>query len=150
MPPARAELDAEIRDAGRGGHAVVVPREIAAQFPGRRVDVEVNGAPYATRLATYSGRTFLGLRQALLRSIGAVTGDTVHIVLRAAEPEPEPVAEEVVTVELDEAFRADPAFRGAFEALPEEHQAEYRRWVGGGEPPDRPIRIARLRHRLLP
>lgn len=155
MAPAEADpavtFDGEVLDAGRGGHAVIVPKEVAAQFPGRRVDAEVNGAPYASKLATYSGRTYLGLRQALLRSIGAVTGDTVHVVLRATGPEPEtePVAEAVAAAELDEALAADPAFQLAFDALPEPHRVEYRRWIAGGEPPDRQIRVQRLRHRLV-
>jgi hypothetical protein len=145
-------FDGELLGTGRGGHAVSVPKPVAAGFPDRRVLAEVNGTSYETRLATYSGQTYLGIRQALLKSLGVAAGDVVHVVLRdapaAAEPEPETVGP---AVELDSILDQDPAFAAGYARLPTEHRDEYRRWVAGGATAaERTARAERVRHRLVP
>ena len=145
-------FDAEVLGTGRGGHAVSVPKPVAAGFPDRRVLAEVNATSYETRLATYSGQTYLGIRQALLKSLGVAAGDVVHVVLREPPPAPEPEPEAVgPAVELDLIADHDPAFASAYSALPTEHRAEYRRWVAGGTTATaRTARAERVRHRLVP
>src|SRR5829696_2283863 len=66
-----------------GGHAALVPPEVAASFPTKRpaVVATVNGTEYRSRLMVYGGKTYLGLRKDLLRKIGAGAGDTVQIEL---------------------------------------------------------------------
>lgn len=119
-------------DGGGGGHAVLVPREVTAGLSEKRprVEARVDGAEYHSRIAVYGGKSYLGLRKDLLRSIGKDTGDTVSIELTeeaapAADPPPEP--EE--PAELTEVLSADPAARAAFDALPPSHRREYVRWI---------------------
>ena len=89
-PAAMTRFSAEIIDGGGGGHAVVVPAEIAAELSKKRARVLalVNGTEYHSRIARYGGKSYLGLRKDLLRSIGADTGDVVEVEL-TEEPEPE-------------------------------------------------------------
>ncbi len=56
---------AEVLAAGGGGHAVVVPKEIAATFSAKRVPVlaHVEGVEYRSRIAVYGGKSYLGLRR---------------------------------------------------------------------------------------
>jgi hypothetical protein len=88
---------AEVLAAGGGGHAVVVPKEIAAKLSGRRVPVvaHVDGVEYHSRVAVYGGQVYLGLRQELLRRIGRQAGDTVEVRLaEGSAPEPAPALSE--------------------------------------------------------
>src|SRR4051812_38401401 len=77
------EFSAEILSAGGGGHAVVVPMEIAAMFATKRPAVlaRVDGVEYRSRLAVYGGKSYLGLRKDLLRRIGREAGEVVEITL---------------------------------------------------------------------
>lgn len=76
---------AEIRSAGQGGHVVAVPKDVAATFSSKRPPVvaHVNGVEYRSRLAVYSGQSYLGLRKDLLRRLGVGVGDQVEIELVA-------------------------------------------------------------------
>ena len=73
---------AEIASAGQGGHAVVVPKDVAATFSTKKPAVLalINGVEYRSRLMVYGGKSFLGLRKDLLRS-GSAAGDEVGIEL---------------------------------------------------------------------
>ncbi len=145
---------AEVLDGGGGGHAVLVPpAELVGFSAGRpRVLARVNGVEYHSRLARYGGRTYLGLRKALLQQIGAATGDTVEIELteeaEPPEPDPGPVAP---PAELDAALAADPQARAAWDALPPSHRREYTRWVAEAVRPEtRNQRADRTVRRLTP
>ena len=78
-----ASFSAEILAAGGGGHAVVVPKEIAATFSSKRPPViaQVDGVEYRSRLMVYGGTCYLGLRKDLLRRIQRGPGDVVEIEL---------------------------------------------------------------------
>ena len=150
-----AVFTAEVISAGQGGHAVVVPREIAEGFESKRppVVVHVNGSEYRSRLMVYGGKSYLGLRQDLLRKIGVMAGDTVEIDLRLdlerAEKAIPPPATPVEPTELVEALAADPAAQAAYAALPPSHRAEYARWIGEGKRPHtRTERTAKTIRRL--
>src|SRR4029450_3153517 len=68
---------AEVLSAGQGGgHAVVVPKEVAAAFSGKRPQVlaHVNGVEYRSRLMVYGGQSYLGLRKDLLRQLQVEAG----------------------------------------------------------------------------
>jgi hypothetical protein len=142
-------FSAEVLWAGQGGgHAAVVPPEIAASFSSKRpaVVAMVNGTEYRSRLAVYGGKTYLGLRKDLLGQIGAGVGDTVEIELV------EDHSERVVTEppELLEALAANPDARAAYDALAYSHRLEYARWIGEGKQPEtRATRTAKTIRRLL-
>ena len=125
-------FSAEVMDGGGGGHAVLLPAEIAAGLskPRALVQALVNGTEYHSRIARYGGKSYLGLRKDLLRSIGADTGDVVEVELtEESEPEPEPTPELTEPAELTAALAAEPAARAAFDALPPSHRQEYFRWI---------------------
>ncbi|GAA3573822.1 hypothetical protein GCM10022197_33390 [Microlunatus spumicola] len=147
-------FDAEVRASGRGSHAVVVPKAVVADLGTRRVLVTVGSESFEATLGAYGGRTFLGLRKAVLTALGVSAGDTVHVVLEPAAPADEPElvdAAPTTCAELDAAVDTDAELRAAWSALPEDHRAEYGRWISAGDDPDaRQTRVARLRHRLLP
>ncbi len=139
---------AEVLSAGQGGgHAVVVPKEIAAAFSGKRPQVlaHVNGVEYRSRLMIYGGQSYLGLRKDLLRQLQVATGDQVEIEL--AEDRQERVV--VEPPELTEALAENPAAQAAYQKLPFTHRNEYARWIDAGKKPEtRADRVAKTIRRL--
>jgi hypothetical protein len=146
-------FSAEVLAAGQGGHAVVVPKEIAATFSSKRPPViaQVEGVAYRSRLMVYSGTCYLGLRKDLLRRIQRGPGDLVEIELvedTESTPAPPPAAA-VEPPELLEALAGDPAADAAYQALPPSHRQEYARWIGeAARPETRAERVARTLRRL--
>ena len=141
---------AEVLAAGGGGHAVVVPTEVAAKLSGRRVPVlaHIDGVEYRSRVAVYGGQVYLGLRQDLLRRIGRRAGDMVEVQL-AEGSAPEPAPEVTEPPDLVAALDDNDAARAAYAALPPEHQREYWTWIGAAEQPEtRAERVARTVRRL--
>jgi hypothetical protein len=144
---------AEVLAAGNGGHAVVVPKEVAAALSAKRVPVlaHVDGVEYHTRIAVYGGKSYLGLRQELLRRIGRQAGDPVEVrLVEEAEPEPDPppvAAGE--PPELVVALAEHEVARTAYAALPPEHRREFWAWIAAAEQPEaRADRVARTVRRL--
>lgn len=146
-------FDAEVRASGRGSHSLVVPKAVVTELGSRRVLARIGPESFEATLGAYGGRTYLGLKKALLTALGVVAGDQVHVDLEPAPPADEP-AEEAAPVtcpELETALASDATFRDAWSALPDDHHDEYGRWISvGADPTTRETRIARLRHRLLP
>jgi hypothetical protein len=141
-------FSAEVLSAGMGGHAVLVPPEVASGFSTKRPPVvgTVNGVEYQSRLMVYGGKTYLGLRKDLLRQIGAVAGDTVQIEL--SEDHTERIATE--PPELLAALADNPAARAAYDALPPSHRLEYARWISEAKQQEtRASRSAKTIRRLL-
>jgi hypothetical protein len=139
---------AEILSAGQGGgHAVVVPKEVAAAFPGKRPQVlaHVNGVEYRSRLMVYGGQSYLGLRKDLLRQLRVAAGDQVQIELV------EDLQERVVVEppELTEALAQNPVAQAAYQKLPFTHRNEYARWIDEGKKSQtRADRVAKTIKRL--
>src|SRR5215210_1990616 len=125
-------FSAEILSAGGGGHAVVVPKEVAATFDAKRPAVlaRVDGVEYRSRLAVYGGKSYLGLRKELLRQIGREAGEVVEISLEEDLTEVPPAAEVGEPPELLAALAKNSAARAAYEALPPSHRREYVKWIG--------------------
>ena len=145
-------FDAEVRASGRGSHSVVVPKTVVAELGTRRVLVRIGPESFEATLGAYGGRTFLGLKKALLTTLGAVAGDLVHVELDPAPAADEAEAEvaPLTCPELDASLADDAPFHDAWSSLPNGHRDEYGRWISAGaEPEARLQRIARLRHRLL-
>jgi Bacteriocin-protection, YdeI or OmpD-Associated/Domain of unknown function (DUF1905) len=141
-------FSAEVLSTGQGGgHAVVVPKEVAAMFGSKRPAVlaHVNGLEYRSRLAVYGGQSYLGLRKDLLRELEVGVGDMVQIELI------EDLQERVVVEppELTAALAENPAAKTAYEELPYSHRIEYARWIDEGKKPEtRADRIAKTIKRL--
>jgi antitoxin component of MazEF toxin-antitoxin module len=139
---------AEILSAGQGGgHAVVVPKEVAAAFPGKRPQVlaHVNGVEYRSRLMVYGGQSYLGIRKDLLRQLQVAAGDQVQVELV------EDLQERVVVEppELTEALAQNPAAQAAYQKLPFTHRTEYARWIDEGKKSEtRADRVAKTIKRL--
>ena len=151
-PPADpgVRFTAQVIAAGGGGHAVVVPKELAAKLSGRRVPVvaHVDGVEYDSRVAAYGGQLYLGLRQELLRRISRQAGDTVEVRLaEGSAPAPEPAVGE--PPELGVALAGNEAARTAYAALPPEHQREFWAWIAAADDQKaRADRVARTVRRL--
>ena len=140
---------AEVLSAGQGGgHAVVVPKAVAATFTSKRPPVlaHVNGVEYRSRLMVYGGQSYLGLRKDLLRRLAAEVGDQVEIEL--VEDHQERVVGE--PSELTQALAGNPAAKAAYEKLPFTHRNEYARWIDEGKKPEtRADRVAKTIKRLI-
>jgi hypothetical protein len=141
-------FSAEVLSAGQGGgHALIVPKEVAAQFSSKRPAVValVNGVEYRSRLAVYGGQSYLGLRKDLLRRLEVGGGDVVEVEL--VEDHQERVV--VEPPELTAALAEHPAAKAAYEQLPYSHRTEYARWIEEGKKPEtRADRVARTIRRL--
>jgi hypothetical protein len=138
----------EVLSAGQGGgHAVVVPKEVAAAFSNKRPQVlaHVNGVQYRSRLMVYGGQSYLGLRKDLLRRLEVEAGDRVQIEL--VEDHEERIV--VEPPELTQALADDPAAQAAYQKLPFTHRNEYARWIDEGKKPEtRADRVAKTIKRL--
>jgi hypothetical protein len=138
----------EVLSAGQGGgHAVVVPKEVAAAFSNKRPQVlaHVNGVEYRSRLMVYGGQSYLGLRKDLLRRLEVEAGDRVQIEL--VEDHEERIV--VEPPELTQALADDPAAQAAYQKLPFTHRNEYARWIDEGKKPEtRADRVAKTIKRL--
>jgi hypothetical protein len=139
---------AEVLSAGQGGgHAVVVPKEVAAEFSSKRPPIvaHVNGVEYRSRLMVYGGQSYLGLRKDLLRRLEVGVGD--HVDIELVEDHQERVV--VEPPELIEALAANAAAAAAYEKLPFTHRNEYARWIDEGKKPEtRADRVAKTIKRL--
>ena len=132
---------------GDGGHAVVVPKEVATTFTSKRPPVlaQVNGVEYRSRLMVYGGKSYLGLRKDLLRELGVDVGDQVEIEL--AEDHQERVV--VEPPELTQALAANATAKAAYDKLAFTHRSEYARWIDEGKKPEtRADRVAKTIKRL--
>jgi hypothetical protein len=132
---------------GGGGHAVVVPKEVATTFTSKRPPVlaQVNGVEYRSRLMVYGGKSYLGLRKGLLRELGVDVGDQVEIEL--AEDHQERVV--VEPCELTQALAANATAKAAYDKLAFTHRNEYARWIDEGKKPEtRADRVAKTIKRL--
>ena len=138
----------EVLSAGQGGgHAVVVPKEVAAAFGSKRPRVlaHVNGVEYRSRLMVYGGQSYLGLRKDLLRQLEVEAGDRLQIEL-VEDHEDRVVVE---PPELTQALADDPAAQAAYQKLPLTHRNEYARWIDEGKKPEtRADRVAKTIKRL--
>jgi len=143
-------FSAEVISAGQGGHAVVVPTEIASTLSSKRAPVlaVVNGVEYRSRLMVYGGKSYLGLRKDLLRRLLVAVGQQVEIEL-SEDHEERVVVAPVEPPELLDALAADPGARAAYDALPPSHRTEYLRWIGEAKKPEtRSDRVAKTVRRL--
>jgi hypothetical protein len=88
--PRVVEFTGTLLEAGGGGHAIELPFDAREEFGKARPRVRgtVNGTLLATRLASYGGRGYLGVRKEVLQAAGIAPGDSVDVVLELDEGEP--------------------------------------------------------------
>ena len=141
-------FSAEVLSMGQGGgHALAVPKEVAATFTSKRPPVlaHVNGVEYRSRLAVYGGQSYLGLRKDLLKQVGVGVGDLVEVELM--EDHQERVV--VEPPELTAALAENPAAKARYDQMPFTHRNEYARWIDEGKKPEtRADRVAKTIRRL--
>ena len=119
-------FEAVVEAAGRGGHLVEIPFDVAAVFGAKRppVNSTVNGAPFRSTVAGYGGRSLLEQDRDVREAAGGVAaGDTVTVELERDDEER--------TVELPTDLRAalDADLLAFFESLSYTHRREYVRWI---------------------
>ena len=141
-------FSAEVLSMGQGGgHALVVPKEVAAMFTSKRPPIlaHVNGVEYRSRLAVYGGQSYLGLRKDLLKQLGVGVGDLVEVELM--EDHQERVV--VEPPELTAALAENPAAKATYDQMPFTHRNEYAGWIDEGKKPEtRADRVAKTIRRL--
>ena len=122
------KLEAQLRPVSHGGFYVAVPDELAAEAGlkyASRVCGTVEGVPYRSSLARYSGVFHLGIPMASLREAGKTGGDVVALTLAPdLEPRPGDTIPDDLAAALDEAD-----LRDAFEALAVGKQRELNKSV---------------------
>ena len=128
MPNVQQRFTAVLEASGRsGGHWVEVPFDAKQVFGEARPPVRgtVNGTPFRSRLAVYSGTTYLGLTKAVRTAAGIEVGATVTVVMERDD------APRVVDVPepLARALARDKAASAAFDKLAFTHRKEYAEWI---------------------
>ena len=120
---------AVLEASGRGGgHWVEVPFDAKQVFGEARPPVRgtVNGTPFRSRLAVYSGTTYLGLTKEVRTAAGLDVGSTVAVAIERDDAPreveiPEPLAR---------ALRHDQVAKAVFDKLAFTHRKEYAQWIG--------------------
>lgn len=75
---------ATVEAAGRGGHVVAVPDDVATAIGAKhlmRVKGTLGGASYRSNLAKMGGRLILGVHKATLAAAAKDTGDEVEVTI---------------------------------------------------------------------
>jgi Bacteriocin-protection, YdeI or OmpD-Associated/Domain of unknown function (DUF1905) len=110
-----------------GGVFVEVPLDVPAEFGKARAPVRgtINGHPFRSTVAVYSGRYYLPVRRALQEAAGVAAGDAVVVELEA-DDQPRTVDP---PADLADALAADAEAGAAFAGLSFTHQREYAEWV---------------------
>jgi hypothetical protein len=134
---------ATLESAGRGGHAIPVPDEIAAELGLRqhsRVTGTIGEAPYRSSTARYAGRTVLGVHKATVEVAGIRVGDAVDVTI-GVDAAPRELR---LPAELEDALAADDRARAGWEKLPPSQRREHAESVANAKKPDtRQRRVAR-------
>ena len=118
-------FDATLELTSETATAVEVPVDVPAVFGVKRPPVRgtINGTPFRSTIAVYSGRYYLGINRRLRDEAGVAAGEKVVIELdRDDEPR---VFDLPVEIEKALTVRA----RSTFDALPYTHQREYVEWI---------------------
>ncbi|MDQ1723579.1 MAG: hypothetical protein QOG52_607 [Frankiaceae bacterium] len=113
--------------ASGGGQWVLCPFDAREVFGEARplVVATVNGHDVRTRLASYGGKTYLGLVKPLREAAGIDAGDLLDIALTRDESP----REVVVPEELQAALDGAPDAAAVYEGLSFTHRKEYAVWV---------------------
>ncbi|HYX85569.1 MAG TPA: YdeI/OmpD-associated family protein [Gaiellales bacterium] len=112
-------------------HRVEVPFDVRAVFGRARAPVRgtINGHPFRTTVAVYSGRYYLGFRREIREAAGIAARRAVTIELELDDKPREVDVPSDLAAVLDE----DAAAKAAFDRLSFTHRREYAEWVGGAK-----------------
>jgi hypothetical protein len=112
-----------------GGFLAEIPLDVPALFGGKRVPVRgtVNGTPFRTTIAVYSGHYYLGFRKEIRDAAGIADGDELTIEL---ERDDEP---RTIDVPRDLAAALASEERAFFDSLAFTHRREYVEWIEGAK-----------------
>jgi 8-oxo-dGTP pyrophosphatase MutT (NUDIX family) len=122
-------------ESDKEAHFIRVPAAVLiALGPEKRapVTLTINGYTYGTRIAVYSGQSYLGVRREIREAAGIEAGDQLTLVLEYDA--------ELRTVELPDAVRsaveADAGTAAAFDRLSYTRKKELVEWVTGAKRPE--------------
>ncbi|MCU1676673.1 MAG: hypothetical protein JWM93_1431 [Frankiales bacterium] len=118
---------------GTGGRWVECPFDAKEVFGEARPRVAgtVNGHAYASRLASYGGKTYLGLLKSLRQTAAIADGSVVDVdIERDTAPQTIEMPDE-----LTAALAAAGDTRAVFERLAFTHRKEYAVWVASAKQP---------------
>jgi Bacteriocin-protection, YdeI or OmpD-Associated/Domain of unknown function (DUF1905) len=126
---------AVLEASGRGGgHWVEVPFDAKQVFGEARPPVRgtVNGTPFRSRLAVYSGATYLGLTKEVRRAAGLDVGSAVAVLIERDDAPreveiPEPLAR---------ALQNNQVAKAVFDKLAFTHRKEYAQWIAEAQRDD--------------
>jgi Bacteriocin-protection, YdeI or OmpD-Associated/Domain of unknown function (DUF1905) len=127
-----SKFRAKVRSEGQMNAFIELPEAIVlALGAGKRPPLKttINGVPYRTRVAVYSGRYFLGLRKDIVRASGATSGSMAQVSVEL-DKEPRDVQ---LPSDLAAALAPVPEAKATFDGLAFTHRKEYVRWVEGAK-----------------
>ena len=127
-------FSAVLEPVSHGGHFVVVPEDVADAAGVKyndRVRGEVNGVPYRSSLAKYSGVFHLGLPKASLGR--AKDGERVEVTIELDE---ETRAVDVIPPDLEKALAPHAKAKASWKALAPSQRREYVKQVLDAKKPE--------------
>ena len=135
MPATPLTLVTTLEARGPAAAIVLTDEEVAELGGGPKVfpvRVTVDGYTFAGRLARMGGENLIGLNKAVREAAGVAAGQEVQVHLELDASERTVVVPEDLAAVLD----ADPAVRGAFDALSHTRRKELVRWVEEAKRPE--------------
>lgn len=129
------KFTAEIFTGGGNTAGFWVPDEVVASFnKGKRVPVVVtiNGYSYRNTIASYEGKSAIGVSMENREKAGVKVGDVVEIDLQY-DDKPREIE---VPDDLRQELNKDPKAKGIFENLSYSHRKEYVRWIQDTKNPE--------------
>lgn len=137
------KFKAEIFTGGGNTAGFWVPDEVVASFnKGKRVPVivTINGYSYRNTIATYEGKSAIGVSMENREKANVKVGDVVEIDLQY-DDQPRTVE---VPEDLQQELDKDSKAKEIFENLSYSHRKEYVRWIGDTKNPEtRARRVAK-------
>jgi hypothetical protein len=150
MTGGSVEFSGELLAMHGGGHAVAVDPAVAAGIGAKhrsRVKGTFAGAPFRSNLVSMGGGLLLGVHKATVQAAGVAIGDTVEVVM---QPDADPLPNDVMPPELQEALNKNEAARSAWSKMTPSHRREYVGYITEAKRPEtRARRVASSVQRMI-
>lgn len=127
---------ARLEPVHNGGHSIVISDELAAEAGVKfrdRVRGTLNGTPYRSSLARYSGRFHVGIHVAVLEAARVAAPAMVKVTL---EPDPEPLPGDLIPDDLSAALARNQAAAAAWARLAPSHRREHVNHINDAKKPE--------------